>query len=69
MSKFYEKVIRPILFSLPAETAHELGIKALKLGLGAKVDASALPDFGEIERFGLKFRFKRPRSEPHRPQN
>ena len=56
MSKFYEKVIRPILFSLPAETAHELGIKALKLGLGAKVDASALPDFGEIERFGLKFR-------------
>lgn len=56
MSKFYEKVIRPILFSLPAETAHELGIEALKLGLGAKVAESDLPDFGEIERFGLKFR-------------
>jgi dihydroorotate dehydrogenase len=55
MSKFYEKVIRPMLFSLSAETAHELGIEALKLGLGAKVDASALPRFGEIERFGLKF--------------
>ena len=56
MSKFYEKFLRPILFSLPAETAHELGIEALKLGLGAKVAESDLPDFGEIERFGLKFR-------------
>jgi dihydroorotate dehydrogenase len=56
MSKFYEKIIRPMLFSLPAEAAHELGIEALKLGLGAKVEASALPDFGELERFGLKFR-------------
>ena len=46
-----------MLFSLPAETAHELGIEALKLGLGAKIDASTLPDFGEIERFGLKFRY------------
>jgi len=56
MSKFYEKVIRPILFGLPAETAHELGIEALKLGFGSKVAESELPDFGEIERFGLKFR-------------
>lgn len=55
MSKLYEKIIRPILFSLPAETAHELGIEALRLGFGAK-PARDLPDFGEIERFGLKFR-------------
>ena len=33
MSKFFEKVIRPTLFRLDAERAHELGIKALELGL------------------------------------
>jgi len=53
MSKFFEKFIRPILFSLPAETAHEMGIEALRTGLVPRV-----PDvhFAEIERFGLKFR-------------
>jgi dihydroorotate dehydrogenase len=55
MSKWYEKIIRPILFSLPAETAHKLGVEALKLGLGTKVAPSETTDFGGIERFGLKF--------------
>jgi dihydroorotate dehydrogenase len=54
MSKLYEKIIRPILFSLPAETAHELGLEALKMGFVPRL-ARDLPDFGEIERFGLKF--------------
>jgi dihydroorotate dehydrogenase len=53
MSKLYEKIIRPILFSLPAETAHELGVEAMKLGFAPK--PRDLPDFGEMERFGLKF--------------
>src|SRR5262245_10300944 len=53
MGAFFEKILRPILFSLSAETAHELGITALRSGLvaGTSVEVS----FGEIERFGLKF--------------
>jgi dihydroorotate dehydrogenase, subfamily 2 len=54
MSKFYEKILRPMLFNLSAEAAHELGIEALKLGFGGKA-LQALPDFGELNRFGLKF--------------
>ena len=36
MSKLYEKLIRPALFNLPPETAHEFGVEALKLGLNSK---------------------------------
>jgi dihydroorotate dehydrogenase len=62
MSAIYEKLIRPILFNLSAETAHELGIDALRIGLGSKfarqfaAERFASESFGELERFGLKFR-------------
>lgn len=62
MSKAYEKLIRPILFRLPAETAHEIGIKAMQLGVGSKIAHNlaaqkfASESFGEIERFGLTFK-------------
>ena len=63
MSKLYEKLIRPALFNLSPETAHEFGIEALKIGLGTKFvqDAAAKrfavgKSFGELERFGLKFK-------------
>ena len=64
MSKLYEKLIRPVLFNLSPETAHEFGIKALKIALGSefaqKIAASrsraADASFGELERFGLKFK-------------
>jgi dihydroorotate dehydrogenase len=63
MSLFYEKIIRPVLFKLSPETAHEFGIEALKLGLSsefaqraaARRFASDQP-FGTLERFGLKFK-------------
>lgn len=59
--KFYQSLLRPILFRLPSETAHELGLKTLSLGLKTKVLRNAASKrlatspFGEIERFGLKF--------------
>ena len=61
MSKFYEKILRPILFRLPTETVHEVGISALKIGLGSDIGQRAArkrflcDGFGDIERFGLKF--------------
>lgn len=62
MSKLYEKLIRPALFGLSAETAHETGIETLKLALGSefaqKIAAQRFSAecYGEIERFGLKFK-------------
>lgn len=53
MSMIFEKLIRPLLFGLPAETAHEVGIDALRLGL---VPAVSEVEFTGIERFGLHFR-------------
>lgn len=61
MPKIYENLIRPILFKMPTETAHEFGIEALKLGLGTKAARNLIAkrfageSFGELERFGLKF--------------
>lgn len=58
----YDSIVRPILFKLPAETAHELGLNALKIGLGSRYAQSvfagkfANEQFGEIERFGLNFK-------------
>lgn len=54
MSKLYNNLVRPLLFRLSPETAHELGIEFMKLGLASR--AADLPDFGEIERFGLQFK-------------
>lgn len=62
MSRIYEKLIRPILFNINPETAHELGIETLKIALGTKVTQNfvakkfEIESFGKIERFGLNFR-------------
>lgn len=63
MSKLYEKLIRPMLFNLAPETAHEFGIESLKVGLGSKAALNFLEkrftvkeSFGDLERFGLKFK-------------
>jgi dihydroorotate dehydrogenase len=62
MSKIYEKLIRPILFNISPETAHEFGIDALKIGLSSKFAQDfvakrfAGESFGELERFGLAFK-------------
>ena len=63
MSKLYEKLIRPALFNLSPETAHEFGIEALKAGLSSRLAQTiaakkyaSSADFGELERFGLKFK-------------
>ena len=56
MSILWEKLMRPIMFRLDAERAHEIGISALKKGLAAPFYSNA-DDFkyGPIERFGLSF--------------
>ncbi len=57
----YQK-IKPILFSLPPETAHEIGLNALRFGLSSEflqrrfAEKYSLSPFGEIEMFGLKFK-------------
>ncbi len=59
---FYQSIIRPLLFRLPTETAHEFGIEALKIGLNPKFAQNfsakrfASESFGELSRFGLKFK-------------
>ncbi len=62
MSLIYEKLIRPALFGLSPETAHEIGIESLKIGLSAEFAKKIASkrfvseSFGELERFGLKFK-------------
>lgn len=62
MPKLYEKLIRPLLFEISPETAHEIGIESLKIGLSSEAAQNfaskrfAVKFFGEIERFGLKFK-------------
>ncbi len=57
----YKTLIRPLLFSLPSETAHEIGLKVLKTGLapgffgGLLRGKTSFEEFGPLERFGLKF--------------
>jgi dihydroorotate dehydrogenase len=60
MSAIFQKLVRPLLFRLDAETAHELGINALRIGLvtnflqatfGKKQDEL----LGPTKRFGLNF--------------
>jgi dihydroorotate dehydrogenase len=43
------------MFRLDAERAHELGIEVLKLGIVGRDSAEPATEFGEIERFGLRF--------------
>jgi dihydroorotate dehydrogenase len=56
MSFLWEKIARPAMFTLDAERAHELGIKAMKMGLASPYYVDD-PSFGipPIELFGLKF--------------
>jgi dihydroorotate dehydrogenase len=54
MSILWEKLIRPALFALDAERAHELGVKALQLGLASPFYMRR-EDLLPVERFGLKF--------------
>src|SRR3989442_5134261 len=58
----YRSFLRPILFRLPAETAHEFALRSLSVTLGnkcmPKIAAAKLQSdpFGELRRFGLEFR-------------
>lgn len=56
MSFIWDKLARPVLFRLDAERAHEIGVRAMRMGLasGFYVDD---PSFGlpPTELFGLKF--------------
>lgn len=61
MSNLYRRLVRPAAFALDAETAHEMGIESLRLGLGSEfAQRIAAKRFGcdvfpKIERFGLTF--------------
>jgi dihydroorotate dehydrogenase len=61
MAFLWEKILRPAMFGLDAETAHEIGIKALRFGLSTKpiLEAAAekfvVSPFGLLNRFGLPF--------------
>ena len=58
----YRSIIRPIIFKLPAETVHEVGLKTLKFALTSKsiqnfaADRFETGEFGDLERFGLIFK-------------
>lgn len=58
----YKNLIRPLLFKVPTETAHEFGIEALKVGLNSKTARDFASkqffcdEFGTLERFNLKFK-------------
>ena len=62
MPNFYENLLRPAMFGLDAETAHEIGIESVRLGLSSDLaQRIALKQFAseafpEIKRFGLTFR-------------
>ena len=60
MGALYKRIIRPVMFGLDAETAHEIGIESLRLGLSpafareiaaSRYQSHAAP----IELFGLHF--------------
>ena len=57
----YRSLLRPLLFKLPPETAHEFALHALSLGLGSAAlrriagGPAAGARFGELRRFGLSF--------------
>src|SRR5688572_2482436 len=58
MPMLYEKLIRPVMFRLDAETAHDLGMFALRTGLvpGSEPARASSDDPSlEIKRFGLNF--------------
>lgn len=62
MSNSFQNIIRPILFRLSAETAHEFGIHTLQYGLSSEFLQNQFAkrfecnEFGELKRFGLTFK-------------
>jgi len=58
----YRRLLRPVLFRLSPETAHEFAIRSLALALGTGPARGAarrrlsVEPFGELRRFGLSFR-------------
>jgi dihydroorotate dehydrogenase len=58
----YRSLLRPILFRLPAETAHELALQSLSLPFAARLINRVSPDDSKtlsntaIERFSLRFK-------------
>jgi len=62
MSKIYQKLIRPLLFKMPTEAAHEFGVDSLEFVLKSKAAQEffakkfACEEFGELKRFGLTFK-------------
>ena len=61
MAGLYENIIRPMMFGLDAERAHEIGIESLRLGLSSEFAQRVASqrygsqEFSVIERFGLRF--------------
>ena len=60
--QFTNQLFARFFFVLQTETAHEFGMESLKIGLGSEIAQNffakrfASESFGEIERFGLKFK-------------
>jgi dihydroorotate dehydrogenase len=58
----YASIVRPILFRLPAESAHELSLHSLSVVLGSKTARRMFSrryqrePFGKLRRFSLEFR-------------
>jgi dihydroorotate dehydrogenase len=58
----YSSIVRPILFRLPAESAHEFALHSLSVLLGSKTAREIATRrfhserFGKLNRFGLEFR-------------
>src|SRR5687768_13185014 len=55
MPDLYKRFVRPIVFRLDAETAHEIGISTLRIAGRLFGESSRDYEFGEIRRFGLQF--------------
>jgi dihydroorotate dehydrogenase len=57
----YRSILRPLLFRLPPETAHELALHTLSTALGSRLlrrlatRRFSNSSFGDLQRFGLKF--------------
>lgn len=58
----YDSIIRPTLFNLSPETAHEIGINSLRFGLASETLQDQFAkrfecnEFGKLKRFGLSFK-------------
>jgi dihydroorotate dehydrogenase len=60
MLSIYEKLVRPLAFAIDPETAHELGLSALRYGLATKAVRRLTSQkyagvLDPVERFGLRF--------------